>query len=136
MIKWSVLVVLALLLTYCGRAEAFTPKEQRCLYNAIFYEANLESMAGKKAVWQVVVNRAEKKGVSVCSVVRERGQFSWWGKKPYKALDASYYHRVVNTRSPVGLGVVYFHNIKVKPKWARKMLYVATIGRHRFYKEA
>lgn len=55
-----------------------------CMANAVWHEARGESLKGRRAVVDVVLNRvrAEKKGI--CSVVFRRGQFTWarpmWGK--------------------------------------------------------
>jgi hypothetical protein len=43
--------------------------------------------------------------------------------------------RVESSRKVLGNRVEYFHNGSVKPKWARKMEFVAQINGHKFYKE-
>ena len=56
------------------------PAEVRCLEAAIHYEAKGESFAGKLAVGNVVLNRVAAPDFpkSVCAVVKQKKQFSWY----------------------------------------------------------
>ena len=53
-----------------------------CLALTIYYEARGEPTIGQYAVAEVVLNRAEKRDLSVCDVVYQPGQFS--GAKKWK----------------------------------------------------
>lgn len=105
-----------------------------CLFSAMYYEANLESAVGKKAVLQVVHNRARIYNKSVCQIIKQRGQFSWVGHKPFIAMTAERARQLIEIQEHedvIGKDVLYFYNNSVKPKWARKMT-CKRIGRHNF----
>ena len=57
--------------------------EVQCLAKNIFYEAGVESEAGKIAVAQVTLNRVNsgRWGNTVCDVVYAKAQFSWTSNK-------------------------------------------------------
>ncbi len=71
---------------YNSLAEAVAAQEsaqadetQRCLAGAIYFESKGEPLAGQLAVANVIINRS-KSGrfpADVCSVVKQRGQFSF-----------------------------------------------------------
>lgn len=124
-----------------GYSCALTNTE--CLSLAIYKEANTQSLAGKRAVANVILNRANKKNKSICAVVFEKYQFSWTRKK-WKKKDISYHVVLANriilmdkrkSRKDNTHGATHFHNKKIKPSWARKMRLVVKIEDHVFYKE-
>ena len=53
-----------------------------CLALAIFHESGNQSVIGKQAVAEVVINRvrSEKYPDTVCSVIKQNNQFSWYNK--------------------------------------------------------
>lgn len=57
-----------------------------CMANAVWHEARGESLKGRRAVVDVVLNRTKAEKAGICSVVFRRGQFTWakplWGKAP------------------------------------------------------
>ena len=63
-----------------------TAKDVKCLATAIFHEANAESVKGQIAVANVIMNRVESKDFpnSVCGVISQKSQFSWYGKTKKK----------------------------------------------------
>lgn len=80
------LILAALLLT---ASLQHANQQHICMANAVWYEARGESLKGRRAVVDVILNRtkAEKRGV--CSVIFRKGQFTWakplWDKsKGYK----------------------------------------------------
>ncbi|MEM9310692.1 MAG: cell wall hydrolase [Pseudomonadota bacterium] len=126
-------------------------RAQDCLAQAIWYEAASESVAGQRAVAQVVLNRVAHASwpASVCGVVyqgseRKTGcQFSFtcdgslarqargraWeaAKRIAKdALDGAVY-------APIG-HATHYHTLWVSPRWATRLDPVGTIGAHRFYR--
>ena len=127
-----------------GRAE-------QCLTAAIYYEAASEPDDGQRAVAQVVLNRVAHPSFpkTVCGVVyqgseRSTGcQFSFtcdgslarvpsrffWERARSVALAAlaGYVY------APVGLAT-HYHTFAVHPYWDAKMLNVANIGAHRFFR--
>lgn len=57
-----------------------------CMANAVWYEARGESLKGRRAIVDVVLNRTKAEKAGICSVIFRRGQFPWakstWGKAP------------------------------------------------------
>ena len=118
----------------------------QCLASAIQYEANTESIKGKKAVAAVIVNRSIEQGKHVCDIIRQPRQFSWYrrGKigvnvhkdnveavKNLIALAANNRYNHLNHLSHY----TYFYNHKqVKPVWSKNME-CEVIGNHTFCKE-
>ena len=127
--------------------------QQKCLAEAIYFEARGEPLAGQQAVAQVVINRLKNPAYpkTVCGVVyqnknkRNRCQFSFacdgirdvvsqgesWSTAQKLAGD------VLNSRIPpiadVG-AATHYHATYVRPRWARKMSKVDKIGHHIFYR--
>lgn len=118
--------------------SANVSQETQCLANAIHYEAKSESIEGKKAVASVVMNRKNsgKFPNTVCRVVSQRNQFSWYPRKNTSdktALNiASKY--ISNTYNDITKGSLYFHSSSIKKPRGWRGLYMMTVGRHRFYR--
>jgi spore germination cell wall hydrolase CwlJ-like protein len=127
-------------------------KEQRCLAEAIYFEARSESEQGRAAVAQVVLNRV-KSGLypdSVCGTVYQNRNrhlacqftFACEGKalritEPGPWRDATRIAREVyeGTTYLADVGAsTHYHADYVRPYWARKLKKMDTIGRHVFYK--
>lgn len=125
-----------------------------CLALNDYHEARAETLEGRLAVAQVVLNRVTSKAYpnSVCGVVRQgfrKGrrdcQFSWYcdGKTdfPYetKAWRKSIALAKAVTR-PGGLrdrsqGALWYHADYVKPAWADAYHVAAVLGAHIFYRK-
>lgn len=122
----------------------------RCLTQAVYYEAAYEPLQGRRAVAQVVLNRMRHPAFpnSVCGVVyqgvnRPVCQFSFtcdgslnrrpdptkWAEAQMVARDAL--NGYVEER--VGYSTHYHANY-VSPYWAPKLLKIARIGAHIFYR--
>lgn len=123
----------------------------KCLSQAVYYEAAVEPLDGRRAVAQVVLNRVRHPAYpkSVCGVVyqgAERGtgcQFSFtcdgallrepaagpWreAQAVAKAALAGYVERSVGTAT-------FYHADYVLPKWAFEFGKINQIGRHIFYR--
>ena len=127
-------------------------KEQRCLAEAVYFEARSESLEGQAAVAQVVLNRV-KSGLypsSICGVVYQNRhrhlacQFTFACEgKALRILDAESWERAKTVASAVLEGKTYladvggathYHANYVKPYWARRLKKMDVIGRHIFYK--
>ena len=114
-------------------------KEILCKAFTVYKEAGAESMAGKRAVLDVIENRMRLRDMKACQIMSQKGQFSFYshGMKvtaksvPKKALTD--YFIVANMRRVLSRDVEYFHNRSVKPKWTKKLKRVARIGGHIFY---
>jgi spore germination cell wall hydrolase CwlJ-like protein len=127
--------------------------EVTCLADAIYFEARGESETGQKAVAQVIVNRAASGDypASICGVVyqnqhrRNACQFSFaCDGKPEVRSEATAWNRAKRIAKAVASGVdkpvavlmaTHYHATYVRPRWARKMTRLSTIGRHVFYRE-
>lgn len=134
-------------------ATVRSPAEQRCLAEAIYFEARDEPIAGQEAVAQVVLNRVKNPTYpnTVCGVVyqnaemRNACQFSFACDGQPDVADeprAWVTAREVANRAVMGElawndkvgSSTHYHATYVRPDWARTMRKVATIGTHIFYK--
>lgn len=127
-------------------------REERCLAQAIYFEARSEPEAGQAAVAQVVLNRV-KSGLypnSICGVVYQnrhrhlRCQFTFAceGKslriaepEPWK-VASRIAKEVLGGKTflaEVG-GSTHYHANYVRPRWAKRLKRMETIGSHIFYK--
>ena len=126
-------------------------KEQRCLAEAVYFEARSEPEEGQAAVAQVVLNRV-KSGLyptNVCGVVYQNRhrymgcQFSFACEgKSLRIADGPSWQsasriakEVIEGRtylSEVG-GATHYHADYVKPGWSRRLKKMDVIGRHIFY---
>jgi len=126
-------------------------RAQRCMTQAIYYEAASESDAGQRAVAQVVLNRVAHPAWpnTVCGVVyqgseRTTGcQFSFtcdgslarqpsavfWTRASRIAREAL----AGAVYAPVGLAT-HYHTLAVHPYWADSLQQVTVIGAHQFYR--
>ena len=118
-------------------------RDLTCLAGAVYFESKGEPLAGQLAVADVIINRT-KSGrfpASICSVVTQRGQFSFvrGGRIPTIANSRAYRTAVAVARvaladaweNPAG-DAMYFHARRVSPAW--RMQKVASIGNHIFYR--
>lgn len=127
-------------------------KEQRCLAEAIYFEARSEPPSGQAAVAQVVLNRV-KSGLypdSVCGVVYQNRhrylgcQFTFACEgKSLRITEPGPWKQAVRIAREVTFGKTYlpevgnathYHANYVRPYWARVFKKTDKIGRHIFYK--
>jgi hypothetical protein len=127
-------------------------REQKCLAEAVYFEARSEPETGQAAVAQVVLNRA-KSGLyptSICGVVYQNRHrfkacqftFACEGKslaiqEPQAWLIASRIAREVlegETYLPAVGASTHYHADYVSPYWSRKLKRTDRIGRHIFYR--
>ena len=80
--KLTILIAIALFYTPVESPVRSGWIESQCLATAIHYEARGEPLAGRRAVLDVIFNRMMQSGKSACSVILQRGQFSWSKSKP------------------------------------------------------
>ena len=127
--------------------------EKHCLATAIYFEARSESLTGQRAVAEVVIARTKVPGRprSICGVVyqgskRQTGcQFSFtcdgiadkvrdgnsWRQAQRIAANVM---RTGGKVNPVAAGATFYHADYVSPGWASRMVKVASIGTHIFYR--
>jgi hypothetical protein len=127
-------------------------KAERCLANAIYFEARSEPVSGQIAVAQVVMNRTFSGFYpnDVCSVVyqnahrhlacqftfacdgkskaiTERGAWARANRIANQTLDGKLYVTAVGAST-------HYHAIYVHPNWVREMHKNARYGIHNFYR--
>lgn len=125
---------------------SYSEKDEACLARNIYYEAGVESEAGKYSVAQVTLNRLQTKrwGQTICEVVYAKSQFSWTLKKKLvkprgKSWEDSQWiaRRVLRGDYVPSLAKAqFYHADYVKPKWRDPKAKLAQIGAHIFYSGA
>ncbi len=127
-------------------------REQRCLAEAVYFEARSEPEEGQAAVAQVVLNRV-RSGLypaSICGVVYQNRhrhlacQFTFACEgKSLRIADREAWATAKHVAESVLEGRTYladvgasthYHADYVRPRWARKLKRMDVIGRHIFYK--
>jgi len=133
-----------------GNALA-SSRELECLADAVYYEARGETPSGQAAVAQVVMNRVRHPAFpkSICGVVfqgayhRTGCQFSFacdGSMRRARDIGAWARARKVAARALAGDGsstvgsATHFHTINVSPGWGPRMLRIAQVGMHIFYR--
>lgn len=139
-----------------GYADLIDPddmnREQRCLAEAIYFEARSEPPAGQAAVAQVVLNRV-KSGLypdSVCGVVYQNRhrylgcQFTFACEgRSLRITEPGPWKQARKIAREVTFGQTYltavgnathYHANYVRPSWSRIFKKTDKIGRHIFYK--
>lgn len=133
-------------------ASVFTPKEQQCLAEAIYFEAVTEPLKGQAAVAQVVLNRVRNPTFpnTICGVVYQnedwhnRCQFSFaCDRNPDRISNKVKFKTAKDIALAVTAGKIYlkevgdsthYHATYVRPNWGRTMRKVGRIGLHIFYR--
>ena len=127
-------------------------RENRCLAEAIYFEARGEPEQGQAAVAQVVLNRVSS-GLyppSICSVVYQNRrhfnacQFSFaCNGRPLRITESDAWRQAQRIAADVTNGSTYlsevgssthFHANCTRPRWARRLEKMDIIGHHIFYK--
>lgn len=127
-------------------------KAERCLANAVYFEARSEPLKGQIAVAQVVMNRVFSGFYpnDVCGVVyqnahrrlacqftfacdgkskviNERGAWARANRIAKQTLDGQLYELAVGTST-------HYHAVYVHPNWVREMKKFVRFGIHNFYR--
>lgn len=124
----AVSLILAVVAAQGNDKPNLNPTSTECLAAAIYKEARGESIRGKLAVAQVVLNRGEP-----CAVINQHRQFSWRAKSRLNWDDTSLNLATIVTNrgwAVKGFKATHFHNTTVQPNWSG---YITTIGAHKFY---
>jgi Cell Wall Hydrolase len=123
----------------------------KCLTQAVYYEAAVEPMQGRRAVAQVVLNRMRHPAYpkSVCGVVyqgaeRRTGcQFSFTcdgallrapAAGPWREAEIVAKAALAGFVEPSVGTATFYHADYVLPKWAYQLGKITQIGRHLFYR--
>ena len=126
-------------------------REQRCLTQAVYFEARSEPEQGQAAVAQVILNRV-RSGLypaSVCGVVFQNKhrhlacQFTFTCEgKSLRVTDQESWRTAERIAREVVSGDIYlpdvgasthYHADYVRPRWAKRLKKMDVIGRHIFY---
>jgi spore germination cell wall hydrolase CwlJ-like protein len=117
-------------------------RELQCLASGVYFEAKGEPLAGQLAVAETILNRTRSGRFpkTVCSVLTQRGQFSFvrGGHVPTGAGRAWRTAVAVAKVAQADLwdsaadDALFFHARHVSPGW--RMAKVAAIGNHIFYR--
>jgi spore germination cell wall hydrolase CwlJ-like protein len=130
-----------------------TTLQDRCLAQAVYFEARSEPLEGQLAVAQVVLNRVKdaRYPSTTCDVVfqgehrRNRCQFSFAcdgrSDRPREQLAWIIAQRISfiareNRWSDISNNATHYHANYVDPFWRASMQPTAQYGRHRFYRTA
>jgi spore germination cell wall hydrolase CwlJ-like protein len=127
--------------------NAHDKRQIQCLAQNAYFEAGNQSIKGKIAVTNVVMNRVEDKRFpkTPCGVINQRTgsscQFSWvcQGKKhirstqQYTSAQRVAEQVYLGNITDVTRGAKFYHANYVNPRW--NLQRVITIGDHIFYKE-
>ena len=122
-----------------------------CLAEALYFEARGEPLRGQIAVAEVILNRVDSKRYpnTICGVVqqgqhrRNACQFSYncdgianriGEKKAFEKLGKLAYVMMNGAERQLTSDAMYYHNNTVRPRWSRKLIKTARIGRHIFYR--
>ncbi|MGV6802522.1 MAG: cell wall hydrolase [bacterium] len=125
--------------------------EQRCLAEALYYEAMGESVIGQMGVADVILNRVKSPLYpdTICGVVyqgstRQTGcQFSFTcdgslnrkrNQKKYAELNDMAGAVMAGIHLPVSRNATHYHADYVKPYWAANLTPTTSIGAHKFYR--
>lgn len=126
-------------------------REKSCIIEAVWHEARGESLNGRIAVINVIRNRVYS-GMysgSYCKVIREPKQFSYWhqikNKKPLVNDSNRVLYLEIETLAEEALkgtilevvpsDVLWYHHIRVSPKWSKRMKTDRVIGLHKFLRK-
>ncbi|KAB2698275.1 cell wall hydrolase [Ochrobactrum sp. Kaboul] len=132
--------------------SAFSTSEQKCLAEAIYFEARGETVKGQVAVAQVVLNRVRNPAYpnTICGAVYQNRdwlnacQFSFAcdGQK-HRVTEMPQWRMAQQVAKTVSSGQIWlpevgsathYHATYVKPFWAPTMKKLTTIGLHVFYR--
>ncbi|WP_235525259.1 cell wall hydrolase [Sphingomonas sp. Leaf42] len=127
-----------------AQSAAIDDEELNCLAVSIYFESKGEPLAGQLAVADVILNRTTSGRFpsSVCSVVKQPGQFSFVKGGRLPDIDTS--RRAWKTAVAVARvatkdlwqspakNALYFHARHVSPNWGKAR--VASVGNHIFYR--
>lgn len=99
-----------------GSIQASAQSTASCIGKAIWYEARGESLRVKKAVVQVIKNRARIDKISICSVIKKRGAFPWISRVKSWRLSTeqvAMLFDVIQHRPVVNSRVYYFNHVRL-----------------------
>lgn len=126
--------------------EMSDSKDIQCLANIMWHEARGESQRGQLMVASVVLNRATKRNKSICEVMSEPKQFSWYAKhsdivelsvmdKQLALVYNVYMKHKQGQHEDHTKGASHFAVKHVRNAWTRVFKRTLTEGKLSFYRE-
>ncbi|WP_156812030.1 cell wall hydrolase [Robiginitomaculum antarcticum] len=132
------------------KADA-TGAQRKCMAQAVYYEARSETLAGQKAVTEVVINRISSKHYpdTVCGVIyqgseRSTGcQFSFTcdgslnkktAPKAWRRAQRIADYALSGVHHPMTEGATHYHTLQINPVWSGSLMPTRRIGSHQFYR--
>lgn len=126
-------------------------REQRCLAEAIYYEARSESLFGQLAVAEVIVNRVRHRAYpdTICGVVYQGSElntgcqftFTCDGSlalaprgRGWERAQRVAAHVTMGFAQPVTRRATHYHTVAVDPYWNDSLVRTRTVGTHIFYR--
>jgi len=129
--------------------------EAEWLARNIYHEARGEGIRGMVTIALITINRVEDSNYpnTIKGVVTQPNQFTWYNRKKIKSIKKNNdYHmclavskmsislwkskKIEKIIRQTGLNeVLWYHNIKEKPRWAKHKDEIAQIGKHQFYRD-
>lgn len=142
--KILLLIIIASVLISAKEIYAWPSGDIQALTANIYYEARGEPLLGQLLVAQVTINRTKREEwpSSIEEVVKQEKQFSWFkaklnrspeDKKAWKQAEQIARFALENDID-FSEGAVYYHANYVKPRWAKSLTHIITIGNHKFYR--
>lgn len=125
--------------------------EWRCLSEALYFEARGETVKGQFAVAEVIMNRVKSSQYpgTLCGVIKQgtgrkyQCQFTYTcdgykdviaERKAYERVSKVARVIIDGSSPPLTDGATHYHNLTVRPAWARTFKQTARIGVHLFYR--
>lgn len=133
---------------HINRSDDNYMQNYRCMVCNCFNEAGNQETVGQVAVGKVVMTRSRmtktfpqasnRDDHSLCGIIKDKKQFSWLNQartqRPVPKDHACFESMHEAMMFTDGVFADHYFNPKiVKPKWAKKMTKVASIGDHDFY---
>ena len=120
-------------------------RDLECLTQAVYYESRGEGAAGQAAVAQVILNRVRHPAFpkSICAVVFQGCQFSFaCDGSVGRRVETAAWRRAERVASKALDGFVmaevgnatHFHVSRLSPVWSARLMKVAQVGAHIFYR--
>ena len=117
--------------------------QTKCLTEAIYYESRNEDTIGMAAVAYVVLNRTTTRDKSICEVVHQRSQFSFYKpniklhpQEPEAWIKATYiaiYTQLGVITNPIGNATMFSESMMAS--WDADAVFSKKIKHHYFYTE-
>lgn len=117
-------------------------RNDTCAASILYHESRGEGLKGQRAVYDVVLNRANHANKSLCGIMNEKNAFSWniqnsKHTKPVKLMSIELYNILQSVRESEKVleeQYLWFFSGKKKPRWAYKMK-CKRIEHHNFCRE-